>query len=130
MIVFALFQVLFSEGQLLDNFLALGKTGAEIYILYQIVRIIEIPNPVIPEKITNFLYYLFIIAFVYFFIFTLSLLNQNAWKWTEENTLILAGTVQTMLWCAVWRTYFIRSRRVETFYPKQSAEDKKQTTRE
>lgn len=111
-----LLESLFSDQ---DKLLTLGETAQFIfivYMLYRILKILRIPSPEIPEQIKQFLFNIFIVAALHFIYFTMVTMFVYGRPWAQINTVSFAAAVQTMLWTAIWRTYFERSKRVDAYY--------------
>jgi len=109
-------EMLLQEGQFINHLLALAQLSLITFFLIRIVRIVTLRNPQTAALISDYLYRMFLVAVGYFLLNTLITMIKNNWTWSLENTQALAAALQTMLWCAIWRTYFARSRRVKAYY--------------
>ena len=92
-----------------------------LYILYLIIQVIQIREPKAPEFIEDKLFIMFIVAVGYFILHSLFTLPGEGW--TMKNTIALAGSVQSMIWAAIWRTYFEKSERVRIYYKLDENDD-------
>jgi hypothetical protein len=111
-----LLESLFSDQ---DKLLTLGETVQFIFIVYMLYRILKtlrIPSPEIPEQIKQFLFNIFIVAALHFIYFTVVTMFVYGRQWAQINTVSFAAAVQTMLWAAIWRTYFEKSKRVDAYF--------------
>ncbi len=105
------------EGiHIINNLLALAQLVLITLFLIRIVRVVSLRNPETVTLISDYLYKMFLVAVGYFLLDTLITMLKNDWSWSLENTQALGAAIQTMLWCAIWRTYFARSRRVKAYY--------------
>lgn len=91
-----------------------AQIGIILYILYLIINVIQKRNSAVPEYIEDKLYIMFIVAFLYFIIHAIFTLPGAGWQ--LKNTVALTGSIQSMLWAAIWRTYFEKSERVRIYY--------------
>ncbi len=114
-----LFESLFVDQEKLLTIGELAQFGFVVYMLYMILKIIQNPSPEVPEQIKQYLFNIFIVAGLHFVYFTVVSLMVYGHEWSQINTVSFAAAVQTMLWTAIWRTYFERSKRVNAFYSKK-----------
>ena len=96
------------------------QVGVTLFLLYLIIQVIQIREPNVPEYIKDKLFLMFIVALAYFAVHSLLTIPGSGWQ--MKNTMALAGSVQSMLWATIWRTYFERSERVEVYYHPQQDE--------
>ncbi len=115
-----LFESLFSDQDKLLTMGELAQFGFVVFMLYSILKIIQNPTPDVPEKIKQYLFNIFIVAGLHFVYFTMVTLFVYEREWAQINTISFAAAVQTMLWTAIWRTYFERSKRVNAYYNKKT----------
>jgi len=106
-----------------EGILECAEIGITVYILTLIVRSIQIRNPNVPEFIKEKLYFIFAVAILYFFLNTIITIPGSGWQ--EKNTIALTGSIQTMIWAAIWRTYFEKSDRVQVYYKLVDQKNKK-----
>ncbi|MBN2280993.1 MAG: hypothetical protein JXQ65_10465 [Candidatus Marinimicrobia bacterium] len=102
-----------------DKILTLGSLvqfGFVMFLLYKILKLLPIPLTKTPEKIKEYLFYMFILAIVHFVFFTSVTLLVFQRKWSLENNLAFFSAFNLMVWSAFWRTYFERSKRVRAYY--------------
>ena len=97
------------------------EVGVTLYLLYLIIQVIQIRQPEIPEYIKDKLFLMFVVGIAYFAVHSLFTIPGKGWQ--MKNTMALAGSVQTMLWATIWRTYFERSERVDVYYHPQQDEN-------
>ncbi|MCF7885965.1 MAG: DUF2569 domain-containing protein [Candidatus Marinimicrobia bacterium] len=103
------------EGRPLMEILLEGvEIGITLYILYMIIQVVQVRKPDITEFIKDRLFIMFVVAVLYFLIHSLFTLPGAGWQ--MKNTVALAGSIQSMLWAAIWRTYFEKSERVKIYY--------------
>lgn len=113
-----LFESLFSDQELLLTMGELAQFGFVVFMLYRILKIIQHPSPEVPKNIKQYLFNIFVVAGLHFVYYTAVTLFVYGQEWSQINTVSFAAAVQTMLWTAVWRTYFERSKRVNAYYNK------------
>ena len=114
--IIMLIQTLFSSESSLTTFFTIIESGLTVYLLLKILKIIELNVPESKVKIINYLFTMFLVAIGYFIISTFFEMITSSWVWTDENTYILAASLQMMIWCALWQTYFTKSKRVKEYY--------------
>ncbi len=110
-------EVIFTQDEKLITMLGIIQAGLSVFYLIKIILIIEKKGTEVPELIMEYLYMIFLIAIGYFLMHSLITLLIMSRQWIyEDNTIAFAGSVQTMIWCVIWRTYFAKSKRVQSYY--------------
>ena len=95
---------------------AMVQFGFVMYLLYNVLKLLPIPNSEIPEKVKQNLFYMFIIAIVHLLFYTSVTILIFHRAWSLENNLAFFGAFNLMVWTAFWRTYFEKSKRVNAYY--------------
>jgi hypothetical protein len=113
---FTLIEALIKAPEKIVTLGQIFQLGVILFIFYSILKIIQYRDSFIPEKIKEYLFYIFILAIVHFvfYIAVTILVYKN--EWTQTNTLSLFGANANMIWAAFWRTYFEKSKRVNAYY--------------
>ncbi len=113
---FTLFETLFRQPDKLLTLGEIAQLGFILFMLYGILKIIQNQDAIIPEKIKENLFNIFLIAIIHLLFFTSVTLLVYGREWMQSNTIAFIGAFQTMVWTAFWRTYFEKSKRVKAYY--------------
>jgi uncharacterized membrane protein YidH (DUF202 family) len=113
---FTLFGELFREPDKLLTSGALLQWVFILYMFYSILKILENRHISTPEQIKEHLFYIFMVSIAHFIFHTAVTLLVYKQEWSDENLITLVGTIQNMIWAALWHTYFEKSKRVKAYY--------------
>lgn len=111
-----LFEDLVREPDKILTMGSLAQWGFTLFMFYSILKIIEKRDKLVPEKIKDSLFYIFIVAILQFLFYTTVTILVYKRAWNQDNTVAFVAAVQNMIWTAIWRTYFEKSKRVAAYY--------------
>lgn len=92
-----------------------------IIFIIKILGVIKKQEEVVPIKIRYYLLLILIFSFVFLAAEIPLAYWANGGELLKEDFESFKGSVQTIIFCLIWRSYFSKSRRVELYYKKATS---------
>ena len=111
-----------SATHFFSMFIYIPECIVSAVLLYKILRLIYIRDAAIPNRIVRLITWLTVLGIL--FIIPEMILE---YAWAKELDYSEWGqiAVRTLIYCFIWRGYFMKSQRVSVYYGQNATEDRK-----